>query len=100
MNRFLVAAALAASLVTVSAPAHAQPCVAPPTSPTVSTCVLNFGPSGRGASVVVIGSPGGYAFVLVGCYYPGGQPRYYVGVGTSATGLVHVDAPVGGVPCV
>jgi hypothetical protein len=100
MTRLLLASALVAAAVSpaLSTPAHAQPCVTPPVSPTVSTCVLNFGPSGRGASVAVIGS--GYAFVLVGCYYPGGQPRYYVGVGTSVTGLIHVDAPVGGLPCV
>lgn len=98
MTRFLLAGALAASLAAVSTPAHAQPCVVPPVSPTVSTCVLDFGPSGRGASVVVVGT--GYGYVLAGCYYPSGQPRYYVAVGTSATGSVEVTAPVGGVPCV
>jgi hypothetical protein len=98
MTRLLVAGALAASLTAVSAPAHAQPCVVPPVSPTISTCVLNLGASGRGASVVIVGT--GYAFVLAGCYYPDGRPHYYVGAGSSVSSLVEVTVPVSAVPCV
>lgn len=98
MTRILLAGAVAASLTLVSAPAQAQPCVVPPVSPTVSTCVLNLGSSGRGLSVVVVGT--GYVLVLAGCYYPDGRPHYYVAAGSSATGVPEVTLPVSAVPCV
>jgi len=99
MKRLLAAVAVAAAsaLSAVNAPpASAQPCVTAPD--VVHVCYDNFGPAGRGAAVIVF--PVDYAYVLVGCYYPSGSARYYVGAGTGTTGPVSVTAPVGGVPCV
>ena len=96
MRRLLAATLLAAAVGTFAQPAMATPCVGH--AAVGDVCVLNLGPSLRGAAVVVYGVE--YVVTGGGCYYPGGSPRYYVFVGSGTTGLVHVDAPVGGVPCV
>ena len=96
MKRLLAAATVVAASAAVAQPASAQPCVTVPDA--VHACYMDLGPLARGVTVIVF--PADYAFVLAGCHYPGGSPRYWVGGGTGTTGLFRVDAPVGGVPCV
>lgn len=99
--RLAVAGAAALGSVTLSAPAQAQPCI--PNNPVAFVCVLpDSWYRGVAAGFYTSGPAGVLGIVLVGegCYYPGGQPRYYVHAHTSYTGSVTVTAPVGGVPCV
>lgn len=99
--RLLLAAAAVAGAVGTSAPAQAQPCV--DQHPIVFACVLpDSWYRGGAVGFYTAGPAGALGVVLVGegCYYPGGQPRYFVHAYTSHTGGVEVIAPVGGVPCV
>lgn len=97
----LAAAAVAGSFAV--APAQAQPCVNTQTAPVdvpqdVNVCVL---PDSwyRGVAVIVFGQ--GYVLVGEGCYYPGGQPHYFVHVATSWTGSTPaVTIPVAAPVCV
>jgi hypothetical protein len=99
--RLAVAGAAVAGSVTLSAPAEAQPCI--PNNAVAFVCVA---PDSWYRGVIggfyTSGPAGALGIFLVGegCYYPGGQPRYFVHAHTSYTGSVEYTLPVGGVPCV
>jgi hypothetical protein len=99
--RLLLAASAVTGAVAMSTPAQALPCI--PNNPVAFVCVV---PDSDFRGVVggfyESGPVGALGIVLVaeGCYYPGGQPRYYVYAYTDFTPTVDRTLPVGGVPCV
>lgn len=101
LARLLLAGAAITGSVALSAPAEAQPCI--PYNDVAFVCVVpdtDFrGVVGGFYQAGPLGAAGIF-LVAEGCYYPGGQPQYYVYVYTDYTPTVFQHVPVSGIPCV